>query len=423
MEDNFFSQEAETAVLGCLMTDNSTWDAILTVVGPPHFHFRKNILIFEAIESVLNTYNACDLIMVRDELARRGRLDLIGGAEEIAAIINQAPDIKNAEIYAKIVLECWRRRKIKSVAEEIITHTSSPMKTDELIITAEKKIYDAARVRHERELISVSDFIQQVNFDPGNYIKTGFTGIDDKIYGLGEGDMVVVAGRPASGKSALCVNIAANITSRGIPVGIFSLEMTHLQLQQRLICAKAKVNLADALQGKLTLKHEEDIARAKEWLTEYPLFIDDNPILTPEILRRKVLRMVNRHGIRAVIVDYLQLMRSSQFSSLHEKVTAISQSIKAIALEFNIPVIVLAQLNRKPEEREDGQPKVSDLRDSGSIEQDADVVILIHRLDFYSETNTGESHIIIGKNRRGETGTVPVTYLGNYTLFIEPQSI
>ena len=419
MQEHFSSEEAELAVLSCLLTDPDSWDATLSIISPVHFSFRKNVLIFEAIEAVINLHNACDLIMVRDELSRRGRLEIVGGVEALATVIRQKPDTSNAEIYAKIVLECWRRRKIKSVAEEIITNTSSPMTTDELVITAEKKIYDAARVRHEREMVSVSDFIQQVNFDPANYIKTGFDGIDDKIYGLGEGDMIVVAGRPASGKSALCVNIATNIAAENIPVGIFSLEMTNLQLQQRLICSKARVNLSDALQGRLTLKHEEDIARAKEWLMEYPLYIDDNPILTPEILRRKVLRMVNRHGIRAVVIDYLQLMRSSQFSSLHEKVTAISQSLKAVALEFKIPLIVLAQLNRKPEEREDGQPKVSDLRDSGSIEQDADVVMLIHRLDFYSETNTGESHIIIGKNRRGETGTVPVTYLGNYTLFLE----
>jgi replicative DNA helicase len=230
--------------------------------------------------------------------------------------------------------------------------------------------------------------------------------------------MIVVAGRPGSGKTSLALNIAANVASQGTPIGIFSLEMTAVQLQQRLICSKAKVNLSDALTGRLTLAHNTDIQRAKNWLKNYPIFIDDNPYLSPEVLRRKVLRMINRHGVKAIVIDYLQLMRSKG-NSLHEKVTYISQAVKGIALEYSVPIIVLAQLNRQPEAREDGEPRVSDLRDSGSIEQDADIVMLIHRVDLYQGTNTGDTKIIVGKNRRGHTGFVPATYLGDYTLFIE----
>jgi replicative DNA helicase len=419
MSEGFYSENAEEAVLGCLMKSSENWDPILALISPAHMHKPNNTIIMSCIQNCIEQHSAVDLVLIRDELSKISKLETVGGSKRLAELLHGIPTDSTPEAYAKIVLECWRRRKLKSIAGELSANCSSTMTTEDLVLSAEQQIHETTKMRHERELVSVADFVESIDFDPGSFISTGYNGIDNLIYGLGEADMIVMAGRPGSGKSALAVNIASNVASKGTPVGMFSLEMTNKQLQQRLICAKARVNLKDALQGRLTLKHEQDIARAKGWLKEYPLYIDDNPILTPEILRRKVMRMVNRLGVQTVVIDYLQLMRSAQFPSLHEKVTHISQSLKAIALEFGIPIIVLAQLNRKPEDREDGQPKVSDLRDSGSIEQDADIVILIHRLDLYSEANTGESHIIVGKNRRGETGIVPVTYIGNYTLFME----
>jgi replicative DNA helicase len=416
-EQRLHSKEAEDALLSLLMHYKDSYEVILPAVRHGDFYHRNNHYIFGLMRGIIDEHGSCDHLLVRDSIRQEGRLDDTL-KKHLHAIFTQNIGLENAELYAKRVAECAQRRRIKGAAEEILRKTLICENNNDLIVDAEKELYNATKISSERDLVSVADFIESVGFGGENYISTGFNGIDAHIYGLREADMIVVAGRPGSGKTSLALNIAANVASQGTPIGIFSLEMTAVQLQQRLICSKAKVNLSDALTGRLTLAHNTDIQRAKNWLKNYPIFIDDNPYLSPEVLRRKVLRMINRHGVKAIVIDYLQLMRSKG-NSLHEKVTYISQAVKGIALEYSVPIIVLAQLNRQPEAREDGEPRVSDLRDSGSIEQDADIVMLIHRVDLYQGTNTGDTKIIVGKNRRGHTGFVPATYLGDYTLFIE----
>lgn len=419
MDEHLFSRHAEAAVLGSIILDKSECESFLSKLPESYFYVLEHKLIYKAIKKLTGEGKGIDLLLLRQKLLDSGELAAAGGVDYLVKITESVPSAVNAEYYFKIIREKWQNRAIYDYARRIMDSFSEDKTANERLCMAESELMDLSRNSSDVSVVSVADWIDRVTFDSGSFIKTGFPGLDEVLYGIGEGDMIVVAGRPKSGKSCLLQNIATNISAGGVPCAVFSLEMTATQLQQRMLCSKAKVNLSDALHGRLSLGHSESIERAKRWLKEHPIYIDDSPMLTPEILRLKIIQMQSRYGIKAVFIDYLQLMRAGFVGKLYEAATEISKSIKLIANERKIPIVVAAQLNRKSEERDDGMPRSSDLRDSGSIEQDADAVILIHRPGMLEGTDTGETNIIVDRNRRGRTAVIPALFLGNYAMFVE----
>lgn len=416
---NIAPKAAEFGVLGCLMDNKASWPLILPKLLPSHFYFPDAALLYDVIRQLIDQRKACDGILVKDELSKRKLLDKIGGPAQLAEILRALPTSGHADHYVNIVLDGWKRRSLMKQADKIARDAAGGVATDTILADASTAIYEIGKKDHERSFTDVSQSIGDLGFEPGFYLSTGFRSLDGIMYGYGPGDAVVVAARPSCGKSALLLNSASNLAATSHKIGVFSLEMPAMQLMQRLLCAKARVNLEDILKGQLTPAHHKDLARAKEWLREHKILIDDNPLLTPASLRLKTIQWVEHYGVEAVFVDYLQLMKGG-FQKEYDRITECSQAIKLLALELNIPVIVAAQLNREVEGREDATPRLSDLRGSGSIEQDADVVMMIHRPNFKEgQYDDGVAKIIVPKNRRGPRGVADMVFLGNYTLFVE----
>jgi len=419
MYSNVTPKAAEFGVIGCLMDNRASWPVVLPKLLPSHFYFSDAAILYDAIKHLIEHRKACDGILVKDELAKRGQLGEIGGQERLSEIIQTLPTSGHAEHYVNIVLDGWKRRSLMKQADKITRAAADGEEIDTLLADASAALYEIGKKDHERTFTDVSQSIAGLTFEPGNYLSTGFSSLDNIMYGYGPADAIVIAARPSCGKSALLLNSASSLDATQHRVGLFSMEMPAVQLQQRLLCAKAKVNLEDILKGRLTPAHHKDLLRAKEWLKEYKILIDDNPILTPASLRLKTLQWVEHYGIEIIFIDYLQLMKGTHKKE-YDNITECSQAIKLLAMELDIPIIVAAQLNRELESREDSTPRLNDLRGSGSIEQDADVVMMIHRPNFKEgQYDDGVATIVVPKNRRGPRGVADMVFLGNYTLFVE----
>ncbi|MCE5185054.1 MAG: replicative DNA helicase [Planctomycetaceae bacterium] len=417
--DKHVSPEAEAAILGAMLLYPQCIPEVIEKVQDDYFYATEHKLLFHAIKKIAKNNCTPCAITLRDELKRTDSLDTAGGMQKITHITESVPTSSNINAYCAIVFDKWRERELLTYSRKIRDIVAGPATADDKILQTETELHYITSKCTKQDVICVADYIDSVSFAKQTYLSTGFQSLDSYFYGMGAGDMITIAGRPASGKSCLLNNIAVNIASREIPVAIFSLEMPRDQLQQRMLCSLARVDLKAALQNNLNEKQEQAIEFARQWLKRHPIYIDDTPRLTPTDLRFKTMQLVARYGVQAIFIDYLQLMTSERGSSLNERATDISQAIKQVGLEFRIPVVCAAQLNRMPEGRDGGQPRVSDLRDSGSIEQDSDIVVLIHRKDMYGGAN-GHTDVIVGKNRRGETGVSQMMFLGKYTLFTEP---
>lgn len=428
------SLAAEAAVLGSMVIDPVCIGQVVEMLGRDSFYRVEHQLIYDAIIALYekNRGEGIDGVLLRDELESRKQLEQVGGVEYIGRILNSVPSSANVAYYAGIVKDKQLLRELIQTATEILNDAydvtgESIQKLDE----AEQRIFAITDKRTTGQVINIKDLVTRayelIEKREGKHITglaTGFTALDQMTCGLQNGEVIIIAGRPSMGKTALALNIAENIgVMEKTPVAIFSLEMGQQQLAERFLCSVSEVESQLARKGMLSTSQYHKLAEAVTVLSAAPIFIDDTSSLTPLELRAKARRLKSQYDIKCVFVDYLQLMHmGTRVESRQQEITTISRYLKALARELSIPVVVLSQLNRSPEDRTGNLPRMSDLRESGSIEQDADVVMLLHREDYYHRgekdyTPNNSAKLIIAKQRNGPTGDVDLTFLDRFTKF------
>ncbi len=427
------SLEAEVSVLGGVLLENEALNRALEVVNEGDFYREAHRQIFSALLHLYERNEPADLITLSEVLKKRDALEEVGGIEYLNFLVNSVPTAANIAYYAKIIKEKSILRKLINRATEIINlGFGDAGDVDESLDRAERLIFEISEDRVRPSFFPIKDIIKASFKTIENLyekkqlitgVPTGFTKLDDLTSGLQPSDLIIVAGRPSMGKTALALNITQHAAIEdGIPSAIFSLEMSKEQLALRLLCSEAKVDAHRLRGGFLSETDWPKLTRAAGSLSEAPIFIDDTPGLTVLEMRAKSRRLKAEHNLGLVVVDYLQLMRGRANSETREQeISDISRSLKALAKELRLPVIALSQLNRKVEDRGDRRPQLADLRESGAIEQDADVIIFLYRDELYnrSEDNPhkGKAEIIVGKQRNGPTDKFELAFLDKYTCF------
>ena len=427
--------EAEQSVLGGLLLDSRKWDEIAETVKADDFYSEKHRQIFSAIRSLRDEEGSIDVVTASEWLERNGLLANVGGLAYLGELANNTPSTSNIKAYANIVSERSVLRRLILATNDIAQKSYNPNGADvkEILDFAEKLVFDIAQNDRQREvgfspiqglLTEAINRIEEL-YESGTAltgISTGFSDLDNLTSGLQRSDLIVIAGRPSMGKTSLAMNIAESaILDSKRPTAVFSLEMPGQQLAMRMLSSLGRINAHSVRTGQLSSEDWPRVTSAVGLLNEAPLFIDDTAALTPLELRsraRRLMREENELGL--IIVDYLQLMQSSESTENRAiEVANITRSLKVLAKELNVPVVVLSQLNRGLEQRPNKRPVMSDLRESGAIEQDADVIFFIYRDEVYNEDSAdkGTAEVIIGKQRNGPTGTVRLTFLGEYTRF------
>jgi replicative DNA helicase len=430
------SVEAEQAVLGGLLLDTRAWDHVADSVGAEDFYRPDHRLIFEAISELAGEGRPCDVVTVSEQLERRGQLVDAGGLAYLGTLARDTPTAANVRAYAQIVRERSLLRALISAGSEIAASVfgGEGLSARELVNQAEQRVFAIAERGARRsdgaqsvrsQMPALIDKIDEWHNNPDKMrgLATGFADFDSKTGGLRGGDLVIVAGRPSMGKTTLAINMAENVAldrnTRG-SVLIFSMEMPSDQLMLRMLSSVGGVPLQDIRSGRITDQDWVRITGATGQLTEARLFIDETPGLTPTELRARARRVKREHGLDLVVVDYLQLMQvHGTKENRATEISEISRGLKALAKELDVPVIALSQLNRSVEQRENKKPVMSDLRESGAIEQDADMILFIYREEVYDKNTPrkGEADIDLAKHRNGETGYFKLTFQGQYTRF------
>ncbi|MEM9533425.1 MAG: replicative DNA helicase [Pseudomonadota bacterium] len=428
------SVEAEQSVLGGLMLTADAWDQVADLVTEDDFYRRDHRLLFRALASLRQADQPCDAVTLGEWLESNELTDQVGGVGYVISLANNTPSAANIKAYAGIVREKSILRQLIDVSNEIAGDAFHPegRSSGELLESAEKKVFDIrdkgarqqAGFAHVREGVKAAfhqiEFLTELD---GNItgVPTGFNDFDEKTAGLQRSDLIIVAGRPAMGKTSFALNIAEHAAiSAGCTVAVFSMEMSAQQLVMRLLSSLGRINQQRLRTGNL---HDDDWPRltsAMNMLVKTNIFIDETPALSPTELRARARRLKREHDLGLIVIDYLQLMQVPGSSENRAtEIAEISRSLKALAKELDVPVIALSQLNRALEQRPNKRPVMADLRESGSIEQDADVIAFIYRDEVYNEDSPdkGKAEIIIGKQRNGSTGMVPLTFLGQYTRF------
>jgi replicative DNA helicase len=428
------SLAAEAAVLGSMLIDPACISQVVEILNRDAFYRIEHQLIFDCIIALFekNRGEGIDGVLLRDELAKRNQLEQVGGVEYLGKIANSVPTSANVAYYAGIVKDKHLLRELIQTATDILNDAYDPTgESLEKLDEAEQRIFAITDKRTTGQALPIKDLVthayELIEKRDGKHVTglaTGFTMLDQLTCGLQNGELIIIAGRPSMGKTALALNIAENLgVNEKIPVSIFSLEMGQQQLAERFLCSVSQVESQLVRKGMLLTEHYTKLVDACGILSAAPIYIDDTSAMTPLELRARSRRLKSQHDIRCIIVDYLQLMHlGGRVESRQQEITTISRYLKALARELNIPVVVLSQLNRAPEGREDHLPRMSDLRESGSIEQDADVVMLLHREDYYhgGETDYQQTHLaklLIAKQRNGPTGTIDLTFLDKFTRF------
>ncbi|MEK7298900.1 MAG: replicative DNA helicase [Candidatus Margulisiibacteriota bacterium] len=428
--------EAEQSVLGSMMISK---DAIALVVGfvkPDYFYRDAHRLIFEAIVSLFQKNEPVDLVTVSQTLKEMGKLTDIGGRSYLADVMNTVPTANNVQNYGHIVVETALLRQLIDAGSVIVSEAFDPtQEVDEVLESAQRRIMDVSRERVRDDFVKLKDVLMPVLdsihaiYDNENKIlgvPTGFHDLDELTSGFQKSDLLILAARPAMGKTALALNFAVNAAvQHQIPVAFFSLEMPKDQLALRLLCYQAKIDSSRLRTAQLHETEYRDITKAMGTLSEAPIYIDDAAGLSPLELRAKIRRLQLETDVRLVIIDYLQLMRSSKkrIENRFQEVSDIVREIKAFAKEAAVPVIALSQLSREVEKRNDKIPMLSDLRETGEIEQTADIVMFIHREDYYdSDRSTGRkdasaTKLVVAKNRNGPTGDVQIVFRKDISRF------
>ncbi len=428
------SEDAEQSLLGGIMLDERAWDRIADVVGGKDFYRPDHRLIFGAMGDLIERNQPLDAITVGDRLQRQDKLDDAGGRAYLARLVGNTPGAANIRGYASIVREHAMLRQLIEVGGDIAASAfqSEGRQVAELVDRAEQRVFEIAE-RGERRgsgFIALKEVVQPSidrldalsNSEDGiTGVATGFEDLDSRTAGLQAGDLVVIAGRPSMGKTTLALNIAENAAiGHSLPIGIFSMEMPKEQVTLRMIGSIGRVDQSHLRSGRLTEDDWTRINSAVSMMSNAPIFVDDAPGLTPTEVRARSRRLKREHGLGLVVVDYLQLMQvSGGTENRATEISEISRSLKGLARELDVPVVALSQLNRSVEQRQDKRPVMSDLRESGAIEQDADVILFIYREEVYdSETpKKGVAEIIIGKQRNGPIGMFLLTFKGEFTRF------
>lgn len=424
--------EAEQAVIGSMLTDQDAVIAAIEVLRKEDFYREDNKLIFEAITNVYNRAEPIDIITLKSELSSMGKLESVGGLDYLAALPDKVPTTSNAPKYVKIVEEKSMLRNLIKTADEIKSMGYDETENvEDIMDNAEKEIFNVMQRKNQKGYTSIKDILVdsftklEELYNRKEYITgvpTGFTDLDGKMAGLHGSELILVAARPGMGKTAFALNIATNAAVRAnIPVAVFSLEMSKEQLGNRILCSEALVDSNKVRTGKLEDEEWAKLAETSGVLSQAPIFVDDTPGITVMEIRAKARKLKLEKNIGLVVIDYLQLISGSgkKGSNREQEIAETSRSLKILAKELNIPVIALSQLSRAVEARPDHRPMLSDLRESGSIEQDADVVMFIYRDDYYNDDSEKKNiaEIIISKQRSGSTGTTELAWLPSYTKF------
>ena len=426
--------EAEKCVLGAILIDNHQFNAAAEFIDDRDFFRDAHRRIWNKMVVLSERGDAIDLVTLKDELARSAELDEVGGPAYIAGLTDGVPRAANVEHYAKIVKEKATLRNLIHASKKILTSAYEAEEApDELLDAAEKQIFEIAEDRIREGFVPLSTLvnnsfstIEKLQQHKGlvTGVPTGFADLDEMTSGLQPSDLILVAARPSMGKTSLVMNMAQHVgTKTGMTVGVFSLEMSKEQLFMRMLTSEAGIDAHRFRGGFLAEKDYARLSQALGVLHDAKVFIDDTASIGVLEMRAKARRLMAQHGLHLLIIDYVQLMQGrGRFESRQQEVAAISRALKGLAKELNIPVVALSQLSRAPEGRSDHRPQLSDLRESGSLEQDADVVMFIHRQEMYDRENTkpedqGIAELIIGKQRNGPTGTVTLTFLKQFTRF------
>ncbi|MBI3545888.1 MAG: replicative DNA helicase [Gammaproteobacteria bacterium] len=428
------SIEAEQSVLGGLLLENQSWDRIADIITANDFYRREHRVIFNSISALCEENSPADVVTVSEWLERSGELDAAGGLIYLGSLANNTPSAANIVAYAAIVRESSIMRELARAASDIgnAVYTPEGRSANELLDLAEKRIFDISEKGHRRGdfqplntlLSKAVDRIDELFRSKSSItgVATGFTDLDEMTSGLQGSDLVIIAGRPSMGKTSLAMNIAENAAvGHKIPVAVFSMEMPGTQLALRMMASLGRINAHRVRTGKLDDDDWPRLTSAVSLLNDAPIFIDDTPALTPMELRARARRLKREHGLGLIIIDYLQLMQSTERTEENRatEISNITRALKGLAKELDVPVIAMSQLNRSVESRTDKRPVMSDLRESGAIEQDADVILFIYRDEVYNKDSPvkGTADIIIGKQRNGPIGEVRLTFLGEYTRF------
>ena len=430
------SIEAESSVLGGLLLDNGAWDRVGDVLIDTDFYRYEHRLVYAAVGKLVNESKPADVITVHEELQRQGKGEEIGGLAYLNALAQYVPSASNIRRYAEIVRERSILRQLVSASDEIATNAFNPKgrAVATILDEAEGKIFkigeQSSRMKQgfqgmDSLVVQLLDRVQEMADNPNDVtgVPTGFYDLDRMTAGLQGGDLVVLAARPSMGKTAFAINIAEHVAlNEGLPVAVFSMEMGASQLAVRIVGSIGRIDQGHLRTGRLTDEEWPRLTEAIERLRNVSLHIDETPGLTPAELRANARRLARQCGkLGLIVVDYLQLMTGSSSGEENRatELGEISRGLKALAKELQCPVIALSQLNRSVEQRTDKRPMMSDLRESGAIEQDADIIMFIYRDDYYNKDSRepGVAEIIIGKQRNGPTGTVKLAFLKPLTRF------
>ena len=426
------SIEAEESVLGAVLLSSDAANIALERLHADDFYRPAHQQIFEAVRKLFDTHEPIDAVTVSEVLRRDGTLERIGGVEYLTRILDAVPTASNIDYYAGIVDEHALRRRLMRVGGDIGSlagHLTEPI-TD-VIDQAEQAVFQVAERRVGEGLTSIdpllgpaierAEELQRLGSDVTG-IATGYKDLDRKLAGLHPTNLIVIAARPGMGKTALALNIAQNVAQRDIPVAIFSLEMSREEIVSRMLCAQGRIDSQRLRTGQLSEADFTKLSNAASSLYKKPVYVDDSPGLTVTEIRAKSRRLKRRPGLGLVIVDYLQLMQGSGGENRQQEIALISRSLKNLARELDVPIIAVSQLNRSLEQREDKRPRLGDLRESGAIEQDSDVVMFIYRDEYYSPErieSKGLAEVVISKHRQGAVGKITMTFLPEFTLFAD----
>src|ERR1051326_4173632 len=425
--------DAEKSVLGAILVNNENYYRVLENIKPEDFYLDAHRVIYRKMVELIENSKAIDLITIQEELVRASQLEAAGGITYLASLLDGIPHLIHIEHYIEFIREKSLLRQMVTAANKIMAECFDQAEpAEEILDRAEQSLFDLSERRMRSGFVSVKEMelaatklLEKVYTEREMItgIASGFRDLDRLTSGLQRGDLVILAARPSMGKTALCLNIAQHVAlHKNEPVGIFSLEMSKEQLLMRMLCAEARVDAHKVRTGYLAKDDFRKLIDSLGRTTQAPMYIDDSSTLTVMEMRAKCRRLKAERGLSLIIVDYLQLMSGyGRIENRTQEISGISRGLKALAKELNVPVMALSQLSRAPEQRQgDHKPQLSDLRESGSIEQDADLVMFIYREEVYkpdNEENKGLAELIIAKQRNGPTGTVKLAFLREFTRF------
>ncbi len=424
--------EAEEAILGAILKNPVCFNKVADMLNSNSFYKPAHKIIYEAIVELFNKNQAIDIVTVSERLNEKEKLELVGGRAYINDLVLNITTTANIEYYAKIVQEKAIKRELITAGSEIVEMAYDNTPTENTLDNAEKLIFNIAQQKTSSDLVSVKDLVltsyEQISYryehrDELTGVPTGFYDFDNMTSGLQKSDLIILAARPSMGKTALALNIAQNVALKAKKtVAIFSLEMSKEQLVQRMLCSEAEVDTHKLKTGNMQASDWEKLTTAMNHFADAPLFIDDKPGATVMEVRAKCRRLaMEQKEIGLVVIDYLQLMEASgNKEDRTQQISGISRGLKGLARELNVPVIALSQLSRAVESRPDKRPMMSDLRESGAIEQDADIIMFIYRDEYYNKEDTenrGKAEVIVAKHRNGAVGSVDLLFQGSITKF------